>query len=89
MALLGHDHLGLAVGLLAALAPAFVALVEALVALLGAARTEWLSVHVRRDAPDSPDGRLTGLAIEFAGQLLDGTVATSDAGGWIRQHVCE
>src|SRR5215207_4453001 len=37
MALLGHDHLGLAVGLLAALAPALVALVEALVALLGAA----------------------------------------------------
>ena len=37
MALLGHDHLGLAVGLLAALAPGVVALVEALVALVGAA----------------------------------------------------
>ena len=38
VALLGHDHLGLAVGLLAALLPGVVALVEALVALLGAPR---------------------------------------------------
>ena len=36
VALLGHDHLGLAVGLLAALLPVVVALVEFLVALLGA-----------------------------------------------------
>jgi hypothetical protein len=59
------------------------------VTLLGAGRTEWLSVHVRRDARDSPDGRLTRLAIEFAGQLLDGTLATQGAGGWIRANVCE
>jgi hypothetical protein len=59
------------------------------VTVLGAGRTEWISVHVRRDAPDSPDGRLTRLAIEFAGQLLDGTLATHSAGGWIRANVCE
>jgi hypothetical protein len=58
------------------------------VTVLGAARTEWLSVHVRRDAPDSPDGRLTSLAIEFAGQLLDGSLEARHAGGWIRRNVC-
>ncbi len=59
------------------------------VTVVGAARTEWLSVHVRRDASDSADGRLTSLAIEFAAQLLDGSLATGDAGEWIRATVCE
>ncbi len=59
------------------------------VTILGAGRTEWISVHVRRDARDSPDGRLTSLAIEFAGQLLEGSLATRGAGEWIRRHVCE
>ena len=59
------------------------------VTLLGAGRTEWLSVHVRRDAADSPDGRLTGLAIAFAEQLLDGSLEPQAAGAWIRSHVCE
>jgi hypothetical protein len=58
------------------------------VTVLGAARARWLSVHVRRDAPDSPDGRLTELAITFATGLLDGSLATSRSGDWIRQHVC-
>jgi hypothetical protein len=58
------------------------------VTVLGAERTRWLSVHVRRDAPDSPDGRLSTLAIEFASQLLDGSLATQDAGDWIRENVC-
>jgi hypothetical protein len=58
------------------------------VTLFGPARTEWLSVHVRRDAPRSPDGRLTALAVEFASQLLDGSLETRDAGDWIRANVC-
>jgi hypothetical protein len=58
------------------------------VTVLGARRTLWLSEHVRRDAPDSPDGRLTALAAEFASALLGGSLATSDAGEWIRLHVC-
>jgi len=65
----------------------FVGVVRAVTAL-GAARTEWLSIHVRRDAPASPDGLLTSLAIEFASQLLDGSLAPRDAGGWIRANVC-
>ena len=59
------------------------------VTILGAAGTEWLSVHVRRDAADSPDGKLTTRATEFATLLLDGSLATRDAGEWIRTHVCE
>jgi hypothetical protein len=59
------------------------------VTLLGASRTEWLSVHLRRDPPDSPDGRLTTLAVEFAGRVLDGSLPTRDAGDWIRRNVCD
>jgi hypothetical protein len=58
------------------------------VTVLGADRTRWVSVHVRRDAPDSPDGRLTELAIEFATRLLDGSIAKDRAGEWIRTNVC-
>ena len=58
------------------------------VTVLGPQRTAWLSRHVRRDAPDSPDGQLADLAITFASALLDRTLATSQAGGWIRDHVC-
>ena len=58
------------------------------VTVLGPSRTAWLSEHVRRDAPDSPDGRLTALAIEFASLLLEGRLATRDAGEWIRANVC-
>lgn len=58
------------------------------VSVLGPRRTVWVSEHVRRDAPDSPDGRLTALAIAFASALLDGSLVTRDAGAWIRQNVC-
>jgi hypothetical protein len=58
------------------------------VTVLGARRTEWLSVHLRRDRPDSPDGLLTTLGVRFATDLLDGTLAPADAGDWIRTHVC-
>jgi hypothetical protein len=58
------------------------------VTTLGADRTRWISVHLRRDAPGSPDGRLTDLAIEFADSVLEGSVATDRAGDWIRRRVC-
>jgi hypothetical protein len=58
------------------------------VTALGAERTRWLSVHVRRDAPGTPDGLLTELGVEFAQALLDGSLAPADAGAWIRRHVC-
>ena len=59
------------------------------VTILGAAGTGWLSVHLRRDAPDSPDGLLTSRAVELATMLLDGSLATPEAGEWIRTHVCD
>jgi hypothetical protein len=59
------------------------------VTVFGAGPTRWLSVHVRRDAADSPDGRLTELAIEFARALQDGLLAPDEAGDWIRRRVCE
>jgi hypothetical protein len=59
------------------------------VTVLGADRTRWVSVHVRRDAPGSPDGRLTDLAVEFAAGLLDGSLPIDRAGDWIRDHVCD
>jgi hypothetical protein len=59
------------------------------VIVFGGSRTEWLSVHLRRDPPDSPDGRLTTLAVEFANRLLDGSLPTDRTGDWIRSHVCE
>jgi hypothetical protein len=59
------------------------------VTVFGADRTRWISVHVRRDAPDSPDGRLTELAIELASGLLDGSITTDAAGEWIRTNVCD
>jgi hypothetical protein len=58
------------------------------VTVLGAGRTRWISVHVRRDAPDSPDGRLTDLAIGLAAGVLDGSLPTDRTGGWIRTNVC-
>ena len=56
--------------------------------ILGRTPTRWISVHVRRDAPDSPDGRLTDLAVELARLLDDGELAVADAPGWIGRTLC-
>lgn len=56
--------------------------------VLGPGATVWLSEHVRRDARDSPDGRLTILAVEFSASLADGSLPVSGAGQWIRSNVC-
>ena len=58
------------------------------VTVLGADRTRWISVHLRRDAPDKPDGRLTELAIGYATALLDGSLPVAGAGDWIRENLC-
>lgn len=57
-------------------------------ARIGATPTRWLSVVVGRDAPSSPDGRLTDLAVSFARQLTRGTLPMTDAAGWVRDNVC-
>ena len=58
------------------------------VARIGPTLTRWLSIVVGRDAPSSPDGRLTDLAVEFARLLLRRELATSDAADWVRQRLC-
>lgn len=57
-------------------------------ARVGPTLTRWLSIIVGRDAPTSPDGRLTDLAVEFARLLLRRELATADAADWIRQRLC-
>lgn len=55
---------------------------------VGAHLTRWLSIVVGRDAPSSPDGRLTDLAVAFARQLLAGSLPLTDAAGWVRTNIC-
>ena len=50
--------------------------------------TWWVSVHLRRDPPDTPDGRVTDLAIEFVGLLRRGELAVADAPAWLRRTLC-
>ena len=53
-------------------------------------RLTWLiSVHLRRDAPDSPDGIVTDLAIEFVGLLRRGELEVGAASDWILRTLCE
>jgi hypothetical protein len=58
------------------------------VTLLGARLTRWLSIHVRRDAPDSADGRLGEAALLFAASLLGGDLAVDAAANWIGSTLC-
>ena len=46
------------------------------------------SGRVRRDAEESPDGRLSQLAVDFASALLDGSLPPRESGEWIRRNVC-
>ncbi len=62
--------------------------IVAVSARIGPRLTRWLSIHAGRDAPDSADGRLTEVALEFARAIRNGELALGDSGGWIRAHVC-
>ena len=54
----------------------------------GGRPTRWVSIHVRRDAADAPDGRLTDLAIEFVALLYRGELDVGDASDWLRRTLC-
>ena len=54
----------------------------------GGRPTRWVSIHVRRDPPDEPDGRLTDLAIEFVALLYRGELDVADAPDWLRRTLC-
>jgi hypothetical protein len=54
----------------------------------GSALTRWISEKLRRDPPDSPDGRLADEGIDFAQALLAGRLEPSEASAWIRDRLC-
>jgi hypothetical protein len=41
------------------------------------------------DPPESADGKLSRATAVFVSKLIDGELVTSDAGQWIRDHICE
>jgi hypothetical protein len=55
----------------------------------GPVLTRWISENVRRDAADSPDGRLADEGTDFAQALLAGRLAPSGASAWIRERLCK
>jgi len=58
-------------------------------ALLGPGLTRRLSVRVRGDSADSPDGWLSEAAIDFAAQLLSRRLAVAGAADWLRTTLCK
>jgi hypothetical protein len=50
--------------------------------------TVWLSETVRRDPADTPDGRLTLVAVDFSQKLLKGELPITAAGQWLRDNLC-
>lgn len=54
----------------------------------GERATRLISIYARRDALNSPDGRLTERGIEFTRKLLSGRLAPEDAGSWIQSRLC-
>jgi len=50
--------------------------------------TRLISIHLRRDPADSPDGRLTDLAIEFVRLLQDRSLDVADAPDWLGRKLC-
>ncbi|MDR6611772.1 hypothetical protein [Leifsonia sp. 1010] len=57
-------------------------------ARVGSGPARWLSIHVGRDAPDTADGRLTDLALDFVRSVRSGELPLSDTGGWVRARLC-
>ncbi|WP_111720409.1 hypothetical protein [Homoserinimonas sp. OAct 916] len=59
------------------------------VARIGPRLTRWLSIVVGKDAPSTPDGRLTDLAVAFAHRLLSGDLPVPEAAAWVRRNICD
>ncbi len=47
-----------------------------------------ISIDLRRDPADSPDGRLTDEAIEFANGVLGGEIEVPEAPDWLLDRLC-
>lgn len=62
--------------------------IVAVTARLGPRLTRWASIQIGRDRPDTPDGRLSDAAIEFARLVTARRLAPDDAAGWVRARLC-
>lgn len=60
----------------------------AVAARIGNGPTQWLSIQVGRDAPESADGRLTDHALDFVRLIRSGQLAPTEAGRWIEREIC-
>jgi hypothetical protein len=54
----------------------------------GGSATRWISEHIRDDAPNQADGRLTDEAIEFSHEVLGGDLAPADTPRWLLDNLC-
>ena len=54
----------------------------------GANATRWISVNLRNDPEDSPDGRLGDQGIAFTQELLHGRLELSGVSDWLRDRLC-
>jgi hypothetical protein len=57
------------------------------VALFGA-RATGIIAHSMVDPPDTPDGRLSAAAIEFANLIMSEELPVADASSWIVDELC-
>jgi len=55
---------------------------------IGGRLSQWLTAHVLRDAPETPDGRLSAEAVEFVRLVRGGELAQADAADWVRRSLC-
>lgn len=53
----------------------------------GSGPTTFVS-HTFLDKPETPDGRLSTVAAEFAVLLKSGELQPADAGAWVRDRLC-
>lgn len=56
-------------------------------ARVGGPATRLVSERVRHDPADSPDGRLSIAGIQFAQDVLGGSITVAAAGQWVRDHL--
>lgn len=57
-------------------------------AVFGPRAVRAVSISLRGDCPDTPDGRLTDAAIHFATAIAEGSLTLSDVGDWVRRNIC-
>jgi hypothetical protein len=50
--------------------------------------TRWIGERLRRDSPNSPDGRLGDEGLDFEEDLIAGRLELEDASDWLRSRLC-